>query len=180
MGTEEEVLSATSTEAALLAMAQAIDKLTAQQSESKPEPPEDDDPRIEQARKALAQDANRVTPNIGLTTSSVQIDTTDGSREVVLPPATEEQKERRRELGRTMQLHTDVWPVGQHVPRLAVLDAFVSGGPIWLYEYDREFMLTLPRRIKQLLVEDAAEHDLDTAKLMGADILKHWSEGTVE
>lgn len=57
--------------------------------------------------------------------------------------------------------------------------AFVQYGPYYLYEYDRDFVMQQAPELRALLVEDLAADDPKRAHEMGRDILKSEKPGVL-
>lgn len=170
MGVEDDVRAADGANEAMIIIAQALDKLSTSVPAS--QNMDEEDMLAELAAKRLEKDKHVVTADIGTVTPSLTVHEEDEKQYIELPTVSDEQKEQRRKLGVYLKLDSSDWPVGKGVPRSPVLDAYIAGGPIWLYDYDREFVLALPYAIRRQMIEDVSATDVGTAKLMSADILK--------
>jgi hypothetical protein len=83
-------------------------------------------------------------------------------------PASKERRDWRYQWAKDHELHTFVPPLDE----LAAADAFMKGGPLWLYEGNRAAIMMMPYEWRVQLVEDVALDSTEQAKEMGADILK--------
>lgn len=95
----------------------------------------------------------------------------EDSATVELPPVSEEQKHQRREWAKGVGLD-DALPL---VPGAA--EAYVKGGPLWLWYGNRAFVVGLPDSFKKQMVEDVSKQSVQEAKELGADILKDAAPG---
>lgn len=131
-----------------------------------------DDPLVREAQARLAKDAETDTfldePE-GETAEAIrQVKAAEGGVEVTLAPPTVHQKFVWDEMVR------DGCLVGlTRLSRDAARDAFVKGGPLWLYAFDRAYVLGLPYYIKQAMVTSVAETMPHEARAMGADLFKY-------
>lgn len=58
-------------------------------------------------------------------------------------------------------------------PQGQIAAAYEEGGPLWLYTYDRDYVVSLPPEVHQAMVQDVlAAPDNETARWFGADLLK--------
>lgn len=83
----------------------------------------------------------------------------------------EEREAQRREFAVSTLLIEEVWP------GIGATEAYVLGGPTWLYEFDRGHVMQLPAGIKRMLVDDLLQDDPQAALDMGKDILRAESDG---
>lgn len=58
--------------------------------------------------------------------------------------------------------------------------AFLKGGPLWLYDFDRNFVVGLSPQVRRAFVEDVYAVDPEAAYDLGRDILKDDSPGEPE
>lgn len=68
---------------------------------------------------------------------------------------------------------------GVWTPDSTIMEAYVNAGPMWLYAYDRDFVMQLPQEMKVMLIEDVFEDDPEEGRGFGRDILKDQSAGEV-
>jgi hypothetical protein len=85
---------------------------------------------------------------------------------VSLPEAPEETKKQRKQFAEEM-LHLD-----EHFGSQDFNDAYVIGGPLWLYYGNRDFVVGLPPEYKKAMVADVQSFSPGEALEMGRDILK--------
>jgi hypothetical protein len=105
----------------------------------------------------------------------------DGDNTVVdIPPVSAEERDARREFAISALKLDEYYKDGNgdpirpkpDDPDLLWADVYATGGPVWLYENDREFVMTLSPSIKQHLVADVTMNDPKYAHEMARDILK--------
>ena len=90
----------------------------------------------------------------------------DDSIEVVIKAPTAEQREMREFLLPQIGL--------EHIPLLSQDEAehaYIEGGPLWLYNYDREFLLSLPYPVRQAMVLDVDDVNTAAAADFGRDVM---------
>lgn len=132
-------------------------------------PIEDDDPRAREARERLARDEQN--PNaFGLKQGfeegkRAQSVVGDQEIEVVLPPVSAERAKYRREQAKQMGLE-------DNFPGIEATEAYVKGGPLWLYHGNREFVMSLPEELRKLMVQDVERDSPQEAHEMAHDLLK--------
>lgn len=202
MSIEQAVRQAKSPQEALVVIARALDQL-AKQLESRPtddgwggewftdpegkvlDDLDDLDPedraKVMEARARLAQDkpgqyaehAMEAGKQVASKVSSDEIT-------VELPPVDEERAEQRRKFA------TEVAKLSQHYKDLdqQAVEAYVKGGPMWLYLTDRDFVMQMPVQWKRFMVQDVNKDSPKDAYDLGRDILKDTTaqgpESTVE
>ncbi len=83
---------------------------------------------------------------------------------VELPPVSDEQREQRRLLAQAINLGDDFGQEG--------VEAYVKGGPLWLYYGNREYVLGLSRNVWTAMVEDVMQTSPQEATEMGRDLFK--------
>lgn len=69
---------------------------------------------------------------------------------------------------------------GEWHPDTTIIEAYVNAGPLWLYAYDRDFVMQLPQEMKVMLIEDVFEDDPEEGRGLGRDLLKDPSPGEVK
>lgn len=95
---------------------------------------------------------------------------TVGDEEIAidLPPVSAERKAARRKFASDyMKLHETYKDLGEQA-----IEAYVKGGPMWLYLADRAYVIQMPYEWKRLLIEDVNEDSPGDALDMSRDILK--------
>lgn len=91
--------------------------------------------------------------------------------EVVVPAVSAEKMERRRLFARqalSLEAHLgsgEDWT-----------EAYAKGGPMWLYTGNRDLVMSYPESIRRALIEDVIEDSPQDAHEMGRDILKQPGE----
>lgn len=151
MGVEHEVSQASSPQAALVVVAQALDRIEARLDEIASQP-------------ATAGDVWDWRPAVTITDDVV----TFGDA----PP---ELKEKRAVFAQS------VLNLSEALPELgddAIMD-FVNGGPIWLHAYNRDYVLQVPIEARQMMVQDVDSYDPAAAADLARDILKDGSPGAL-
>lgn len=130
---------------------------------------EDDDPRVREARERLARDEQN--PNaFGLDATlaegrRAQAVVGDKEIEVVLPPVDEKRVTYRRQQAEQMGLE-------DNFPGIDATEAYVKGGPLWLYHGNRDFVMGLPEEMRKLMVQDVEIDSPQEAHEMAHDLLK--------
>lgn len=66
---------------------------------------------------------------------------------------------------------------GEWHPNEEVVDAFVNAGPLWLYAYDRDYVMSLSQDAKVQLIEDVFEDNKEEGAAFGRDVMKDQSAG---
>jgi hypothetical protein len=99
-----------------------------------------------------------------------------GNVVVDLPPVSEEKAAARKAFAEkaldfATALGTD------EATTASLVDAYVKGGPLWLYYGNRDFVVALPDHIKAAMIQDVSEQSGREAQQMGRDILKDPSTG---
>lgn len=125
-----------------------------------------DERRALEAKLRLLKDdggAPEVAPP-GRPTQSIQVDDTTT---VALPVPSYTQLVDRRQWAASRKLH-EFLPLSE----VEAEDAFTKGGPMWLYLYDRDAVLSLPVEWRRELVEMIAEDSIPESQEVGRDILK--------
>jgi hypothetical protein len=161
MTTEAQVRSAKGPPDALLAIAQALDRIEAQLSLtpaadgwgdwSLPSPEGPSDPHAH--------------------VPAFTVSTTKDETVVEIKAVSEEKQDRRHEFATsTLQLE-------DNFPGIGAVEAYAVGGPVWLYEYDYNYVKALPVGIKRMMVADLMEDDVQASIEMGRDLLKGDSDG---
>lgn len=89
--------------------------------------------------------------------------------EVFTRPVDRERATARSTFAKEIELGPDLTPVLDHQ---TAVEAFVKGGPAWLYVYDRDFVISMPTNWKQALVADVEQDSPREAAEMARDILK--------
>lgn len=90
---------------------------------------------------------------------------------VDLPPASPERQAARRQLAESIELPGFFPPLMRDSQREQILDAYVKGGPLWLYQ-NREITLALPEHVKHAMIADIMEDSPRMAFEVGRDLLK--------
>lgn len=89
--------------------------------------------------------------------------------EIVLPTPSAQKMERRRLFERqSLRLSTMVGDLTDDEGN----DAYAKGGPWWLYNFDRELVMSYPDEIRARMVADIEEDDPQLAHQVSIDILK--------
>lgn len=89
----------------------------------------------------------------------------------VIPAPDETRREQRYRLMTGLDLTKFV--TQPHDGRGVLEDAFMTGGPVWLYNFDRVGMKSMPRAVlTKMIDEDVALDSPKTARAMGRDLLK--------
>lgn len=98
-----------------------------------------------------------------------QAEITDG--DVVLAPPTAQQEALREDLLDRLELEN--LPAEHGLSRGDAGLAYISGGPMWLYHFDREFLMSLSADVRRAMVDDVAAggHQLETQEF-ARDVLK--------
>lgn len=91
------------------------------------------------------------------------------AREIELPPASADKQERRRLLARQQLKLNDVLP-GADITDWN--ETYVKGGPVWLYNADREVLMSFDYPVRQQMIADVEEDNPQLAYEMSLDILK--------
>jgi hypothetical protein len=99
-----------------------------------------------------------VTVDEGEDTDSVDVN--------IAPVSPKKQEARRRFAADVLQLEAEL---GAGVDWA---ETYAKGGPVWLYEGNRELVMQYPQHIRSELVRDLMEDDPQAADEMGRDILK--------
>lgn len=124
------------------------------------------------ARRRLAADVHEeiegvpegVRPTVEVTADEIT---------VTLPPVDEERAERRR------QLTEQVLKLDANFGQEGLDDAYVKGGPLWLYngsKEGRDFILGLPVSVRREMVKDVAVDSIPESQELGRDLLSARSE----
>jgi len=66
---------------------------------------------------------------------------------------------------------------GEWHPNEEVVDAFINVGPLWLYAYNRDFVVGLSQDAKVQLIEDVFEDNKEEGAAFGRDIMKDTAAG---
>ncbi len=129
------------------------------------EDPEEDTDAVIEARlrieRANAEDLQPV-----LHQQEIYINPTEGGVTVTVPRPTDQQKDLRREHGPAILANLNGID-----PELAA-ETYVKGGPLWLYTYRRDHVITLPDELKQAMVNDLALSMPEMAHELARDVLK--------
>jgi hypothetical protein len=99
-----------------------------------------------------------------------------------LPPASEDQKESRRQMAEAVDL-PGFFPVVMRQSDeaiQAIIDNYVKGGPMWLYADNRDLVMQMPLWARQVMVADVnAYGNVRVAHEFARDVMKEESgEGT--
>jgi len=99
----------------------------------------------------------------------------EGDQRVIAPP-TQAQKLLRIQLAK--EIGWEHWTRSEEygsdpLPPATAAIAYVKGGPVWLVNYDRDFVLEQTMATRQRMVEDVMLTDVEAANELSADILKH-------
>lgn len=103
-----------------------------------------------------------------------QVTVGEDSIEVACRPVDQDRYVDRVTFAREIGLGPDCDPAILHE---VAVEAFAKGGPSWLYNYDRAFVVGMPTNWKQALVDDVEQDSLREAAELGRDILKDLSGG---
>lgn len=129
------------------------------------EDPDEDTPEVIEARRRIEQ-ANAEDLQPRLHTFEVRVDPTIDGANVTVPSPTENQRARREAAAEFI-----VANLPGLEPDLAA-SAYLEGGPVWLYSYDRHHVVNLPDELKKEMVEDIAETMPETAHEVSRDLFK--------
>lgn len=129
------------------------------------EDPEEDTPEVIEARRRIEQ-ANAEDLQPVLHVSEVRVDPTVDGATVTVPSPTDSQQQRRTDTGEEI-----VANLPGIEPELAY-HAYIEGGPIWLYAFDRHHCVNLPDPLKVEMVQDVAATAPETAHEMARDFFK--------
>lgn len=91
---------------------------------------------------------------------------TDDGIVTTVPEVDEERKSARRELAKRMRLADEI-PSDEDL-----VEAYVKGGPLWLYYGNRDFVMTLPDDMRKEMCEDVLVDSKTEGRQMAADVLK--------
>lgn len=127
--------------------------------------------KILEAKVRLKEDELKGRPDyVDADKKRTKITTGDGEAIVDLPPPTEEQAKQRAGFAtRFLKLQEEFGP--------EYVEAYVKGGPLWLYYGNRDFVNGLSASTKRAMVNDVQEHSPAEAHEMARDILKDLSSG---
>lgn len=125
-----------------------------------------DDPRVAAARARLAEDDGKVMPEPVVPEG--QRSKVEGN-DVVLPSGTLAQRETRKALAERLDLEAD-FPGG--------IDAYMKGGPLWLYYGNRDYVMGLSYEVKVAMIQDVEITSPQEAQEMSRDLLKIRGDGT--
>lgn len=106
------------------------------------------------------------------------IEVTDSDVTVEFPPADEERKADRvrwAEIGLHQFIGTGRDEGHLKLDEATALHAYVVGGPLWLYAYDRNAVMQLPMGHRQAMVDDIAKDSPTRAQEVARDILMYRS-----
>lgn len=156
MTTEQLVKAAANPKDAMLVIARALDRIEATLTVPPPDP---------WATEWSAEDIGR--PGFVGVKITQDVDTT----EVVIPPASPEKQAARRQFAEQSLQLEDNLGTGEDW-----LNAYAKGGPIWLYEGNRELFMTYGDHVRRAMVQDVIEDDPKYAGEMGRDVLKEACE----
>lgn len=165
MNTRQQVKQCRTTEEALLVLADAIDALAAQPQASPFEAELTwDEGAVVEAKLARIAELND-------NRAVIQGD------DVIVKPVSLARQEARLNFIQASRL-------AEFVPMLTeeqVQDAYVKGGPRWLYYTNREAVMAMPVNMRQALVADVLLDSAEEADEIGRDILKFsFDEGSRE
>lgn len=111
---------------------------------------------VEAARARLANETGG-TPEQPDPGTRVEAD----GKVVDLPPVDQERAVKRHNLARTLNLEADgIDP-----------NAYVKGGPLWLYYGNREYVMGLPEAVHRQMIEDVQQDSVQEAQEMARDLL---------
>jgi hypothetical protein len=121
-----------------------------------------DEQRALKAKLWLLRNPGRVKPEV----AEGQRATVEGD-DLVVPPATPERMEARRNWARNLKLWEFI-----SLDTDDSVQMFAKGGPIWLYEGNRDAVMAMPFVARQWLVDDIAKDSPAAAIEISRDILK--------
>lgn len=129
---------------------------------------DDDDDLSPEELSAVAAARARLAADQGVSAPDTVIPEGQRSRvvggSVELPPVSDEQREQRRLLAQAIGLADDFGQEG--------IEAYVKGGPLWLYYGNREYVLGLSKNVWTAMVEDVMQTSPQEATEMGRDLFK--------
>lgn len=157
MTTEAQVRAAKGPPEALLAIAQALDRIECL--------------FLAKAVDATSSEWGSWDLEIGTAEPAFTVEEGKDSSVIVIAPVSEKKQKSRAVFANS------VIKLDEAFPGIKAEEAYVKGGPVWLYDYDRDFVVGLPFGIKQMIVGDLNEDDPQAALEMGRDILKDGSAG---
>lgn len=131
-----------------------------------------DDRRAIEARLQLLRDAGGEIEEQEQGKRPV-IEVKDNEIIINLPPASDERQAARRKLAETMKLDEALTLDG-------ATEAFVKGGPLWLYYAARDYVMGLTADTRRAFVNDVLQDSPPEAHEMARDILKDTSPGNHE
>lgn len=111
--------------------------------------------------QSISQERFGVEPNI--------VESKDGIT-IEVPPPTDKQKEQREKFAPRLGL--EHLAADENVEKDELVKGWVLGGPIWLHGYNRDFVMGLPKDVRQAFVNDVEQHSPTWAQELGRDILK--------
>jgi hypothetical protein len=117
---------------------------------------------VRAARRRLANDTGGTIDTRPAEGNRTQVVAGDEHVEIVLPSVTPAQQDARRKLAVQIGLAADFGDDG--------VDAYVKGGPLWLYYGNRNYVLGLPAWAHELMVNDVMETSPQEATEMGRDL----------
>lgn len=101
-----------------------------------------------------------------------------GRETVEIPPATPEQKRLRTRVLPALALEN--LPAEHGVTKQVANAAYVQGGPMWLYLFDRDYVMGLSPEVRKAMFEDVLLTNPDEAHELASDILKDEDPGDPE
>lgn len=131
-----------------------------------------EDIRALEARLRLLKDDGRVVDVNAPAGTMATVEETPDLATVTLPAPNAERRKTRTGQALTWELHNYL-PLNE----AEALHAYVKGGPLWLYGYDRDAVMQMPYAHRQAMVEDVLQDSPRAAHEMGRDILKDTGTG---
>lgn len=101
---------------------------------------------------------------------AIKLEGLGDSSDVVIPEATEEQARMRHSLIPLINLGG--LPKQHGLDKEPAEEAYLTGGPYWLYLFDRDYVMGLPPEAKQAMYQDLLIDDVRRATDFARDVLK--------
>jgi hypothetical protein len=133
-----------------------------------------EDRRALEAQLRLAEETGASAADVVPEGQREQVTVSDSEILVELPAATPEVAHARRQWAETHDAHTFFKAFEKDKP--GFVDAYVKGGPLWIYHSDRDAVMQMPFEWRRDLVADIGHHSPATAHEVGRDLLKATTE----
>jgi hypothetical protein len=133
-----------------------------------------EDRRALEAQLRLAEETGASAADVVPEGQREQVTVSDSEILVELPAATPEVAHARRQWAETHDAHTFFKAFEKDKP--GFVDAYVKGGPLWIYHSDRDAVMQMPFEWRRDLIADIGHHSPATAHEVGRDLLKATTE----